>query len=71
MDETLIDELFLNQTTPEKTERVLEWFDTPEGKQYLQARLNIDHDVMHSKEFRGTVPDFDSRVWQDQLSSNI
>ncbi|MDX1642324.1 MAG: hypothetical protein R3220_11535, partial [Balneolaceae bacterium] len=35
-------------------------FDTPEGKQYLQERLDIDYDLMDGKELREMVPELDS-----------
>ena len=47
MDKKLVEKFFINQTTPE-------------GKQYLQERLDIDYDLMDGKELREMVPELDS-----------
>lgn len=60
MDKKLVEKFFINQTTPEETERVLDWFDTTEGKQYLQERLDIDYELMDRNELRKMVPELDS-----------
>lgn len=60
MDRKIVEKFFINQTTPEETRRVLDWFETAEGKQYLQERLDIDSDLMDRRELRKMVPDLDS-----------
>lgn len=71
MNKKLVEKFFANQTTPEETERVLNWFDTPQGKQYLQERLDIDYDLMDRNELREMVPELDSdklyRSIQDKI----
>lgn len=67
MNRKLIEKFFVNQTTPEETERVLDWFETPKGKEYLQERLNIDYDLMDRKELREMVPELNS----DRLYKSI
>jgi ferric-dicitrate binding protein FerR (iron transport regulator) len=67
MDKKLVEKFFVNQTTPEETRRVLDWFETPEGKGYLHDRLNIDYELMDRKELREMVPNLES----DELYQSI
>lgn len=67
MNKRLAEKFFINQITPEVTEKVLEWFDTPEGKQYLKERLDIDYDLMDRNELQKMIPELDS----DQLYQSI
>lgn len=67
MNQKLVEKFFVNQTTPEETERVLDWFETPKGKEYLQERLGVDYDLMDRNELREMVPELDS----DKLYQSI
>ena len=71
MDKNLVEKFFINQTTPEETELVLKWFDTSEGKQYLQERLDIDYDLMDRKELRKMVPELDSNRMYHSIHKRI
>ncbi len=67
MDKKLVEKFFMNRTTPEETEQVLQWFDTPEGKQYVEERLEMDSDLMEQSALEPLVPELDS----DQLYQSI
>lgn len=71
MNKRLVEKFFKNKTTSEETERVLDWFDTSGGKQYLQERLDIDYDLMDRNELRKMVPELNSddlyQVIQNQI----
>ncbi len=71
MHKELVDKFFINQTTPEETERVLDWFETPEGKEYLQERLDIDYDLMDRKELRDMVPELNSDKLYHSIQNKI
>lgn len=71
MNKRLVEKFFTNKTTSEETERVLDWFDTSGGKQYLQERLDIDYDLMNRNELRKMVSELNSddlyQVIQNQI----
>lgn len=71
MNNKLVEKFFTNQTTPEETERVLDWFETPEGKGYLQERLDIDYDLMGREELREMVPELDSGYLYKSIQDKI
>jgi transmembrane sensor len=67
MNRKIVEKFFTNQATPGETRKVLEWFETPEGQQYLRERLDVDEDLMTRTELRELVPDLDS----EQVYSSI
>lgn len=71
MNKKLVERFFTNQTTPEETERVLDWFDTPKGKQYLRERLDIDYDLMDRNELREMVPELNSDNLYQSIQNKI
>lgn len=71
MNNKLVEKFFVNQTTPEETERVLDWFETPKGKEYLQERLNIDYDLMDRKELQKMVPELNSDYLYQSIQDRI
>lgn len=71
MNKKLVEKFFVNQTTPEETRRVLDWFETPEGKGYLQERLNIDYDLMDRKELKEMVPELNSDKLYQSIQDKI
>lgn len=71
MNKKLVEKFFINQTTPDETERVLDWFETPEGKEHLQERLNIDYDLMDRKELREMVPELASDNLYQSIQNKI
>ncbi len=67
MNRKIVEKFFNNQATPGETRKVLEWFETPEGQQYLRERLDVDEDLMDRRELREMVPELDS----DQVYRSI
>lgn len=60
MNKKIIDKFFTNQATPDETRKVLEWFESPEGKKYLQKRLDVDFGLMDRRELKELVPELES-----------
>jgi hypothetical protein len=71
MNRQLADKFFTNQATPEETRRVLEWFETPEGKTYLQERLDADEELMNRRELADLVPELDSDMLYYSIRQDI
>src|SRR5690625_5515933 len=71
MNKRLADKFFLNQTTPEETQAVLDWFETEEGVEYLEERLDVDAGLMDRKELKDLVPDLDSDRLYQSIRSEI
>ena len=71
MNKRLADKFFLNQTTPEETQDVLDWFETEEGVEYLEERLDVDAGLMDRKELKDLVPDLDSDRLYQSIRSEI
>lgn len=71
MNKKIVEKFFINQTTPEETGQVLDWFDTPEGKRYLQERLDVDYDLMDRKELQAMVPELDSDSLYQSIQHKI
>jgi len=71
MNRKIVDKFFINQATPGETRRVLEWFDTPEGKKYLQSRLDMDSGLMDRKELQDLVSDLDSERLYKSIQAEI
>ncbi|MEX2345461.1 MAG: FecR domain-containing protein [Balneolaceae bacterium] len=71
MNRNTVEKFFVNQTTAEETERVLAWFETFEGKQYLQERLDVDFDLMDRSELRSLVPELDSEGMYKSIQQDI
>jgi transmembrane sensor len=67
MNKEIIDKYFRNQAAPEEVQKVLEWFETPEGQKVLQERMNVDFGLMERDELKPLVPELDS----DQLYKTI
>lgn len=62
---------FNNQATPEETQKVLGWFETAEGNQYLQKRLDVDADLMDRRELRDVVSELESDKLFDSIKVDI
>ena len=71
MSKKLADKFFSNQATPGEIRRVLEWFDTPEGKHYLQKRLDMDAGLMDRRELQDLVSDLDSEELYRSIRADI
>ncbi len=71
MNKEIIDKYFRNQTTPEETRKVLEWFETPEGQKYLQERMDIDFDLMDRNELKPFVPELDSEQLYKSINKRV
>lgn len=71
MHKKLIEKFFNNQTTPEESLNVMDWFDSAEGKKYLQKRLQIDADLMDRSELKEWVPELNSDKLYKAIQNNI
>lgn len=71
MNRKIIDNFFINQATRDETNWVLEWFDTADGRQYLQRRLDMDSGLMDRKELKDLVTDLNSEKLYRSIQTNI
>lgn len=71
MNKGLADKFFSNQTTPKESQAVLEWFQTAEGKHYIEKRLDVDAGLMDRKELKELVPDLDSNKLYSSIQAEI
>lgn len=60
MTKKLAEKYFNNKTTAAESKAVLEWFETPEGKQVLQEIIEADGDLMERNDLRTLIPELDS-----------
>lgn len=60
MSQKLAEKFLNNQATPAESQKVLEWFETSEGKHFLQERLEKERGLMDRTDLRLTVSDLDS-----------
>lgn len=67
MNKAIIDKYFRNQATPQETKKILEWFETPEGQNYLHERIEADFNLVDREELKPFVPELGS----DQLYESI
>ena len=67
VNRSLLDKYFSNQANAQETREVLDWFETQEGREYLERRLHIDEGLMARKELHELTPELDS----DRLYSSI
>ncbi len=56
MSKKLAKKFFNNQTTPAESQAVLEWFETSEGKQFLEERIEADRELMERKDLGSSIP---------------
>ncbi|MCC5942078.1 MAG: FecR family protein [Balneolaceae bacterium] len=71
MDKKIVKKFFANQATSRETEEVLDWFETLEGKRYLQESLDMDAGLMERKELREFVPELDSKYLYSSIKHRI
>jgi ferric-dicitrate binding protein FerR (iron transport regulator) len=71
MDKKLVENFFNNQTTPEESLRVLDWFESADGKRYLQKRLQIDADLMDRSEINEWVTELNSEKLYKSIQDRI
>ena len=71
MNQEIINKYFRNQVTPEESEKVLEWFETPEGQKYLKERMEMDFRLMEKGELKPFVPELDSVRLYESINSRI
>ncbi|MEX2351793.1 MAG: FecR family protein, partial [Balneolaceae bacterium] len=57
MDKKILQKYFRNQCTLDEVEKVLEWFQTDEGEEYLEKRLNRDLEHYANEENLLLYPD--------------
>lgn len=71
MSQKLTEKFFNNQTTPAESQKVLEWFETSEGKQFLKAKIENDRDLMDRKDFQSAVTSLDSEKLFSSIQEEI
>jgi len=71
MNKEIINKYFRNQATPEEVKIVLEWFETPEGQEFLKERIEIDFTLMERDELKPFVPELDSDRLYESIQSRI
>ncbi len=71
MNKKIIDKFFTNQATPDETRKVLEWFESSEGKKYLQKRLDVDFGLMDRRELKELVPELESEMLYSAIHQSI
>ena len=71
MNKEIINKYFRNQATLEEIKIVLEWFETPEGQEFLKERMEIDFSLMERDELRPFVPELDSGRLYESIKSRI
>lgn len=71
MNRRIADKFFNNQATTEKTERILKWFETPEGRKYVQNRLDVDAGLMDRLELKDLVSELDSEKLYSAIQGGI
>ena len=71
MNKKIVEKYFANQTTPGETRKVLEWFETPEGKKYLLEKMESDSVLLDNRELRNRVRDFDSEKLFSSISNEL
>jgi len=60
MSRSLVKKFLNNQTTPEETREILDWFKTEEGSDYLKRKLDEDIKKQDQNDIRHLVPELDS-----------
>lgn len=71
MNKKIVEKYFANQATPSETRKVLEWFESPEGKKYLQQKIESDSDLMDKKGLRDLISDLDSENLFSSITTTI
>ena len=71
MDLKTVEKFFTNQATHEEARMILEWFETPEGKKYLQKRLDVDAGLMDRTELRSLVTGLNSEKLYSSIQNKI
>jgi len=71
MHRRLVEKYFNNETTPSESREVLKWFETSEGEQYLQERLEADAELMNRDDLRDLVPELNSSELYNSIQTNI
>lgn len=71
MNKRLADKFLSNQTTPEETRAVLDWFQTAEGIRYIERQLDVNADFLDREELKNLVPDLDSDMLYNSIQTEI
>ncbi len=71
MDLNSVEKFFANQTSPSQTRRVLEWFETQNGKNYLKKRIDKDYDLLNNHNLHSQVPELDSEMLYKSIQNQI
>lgn len=71
MSKKLAEKFFNNHTTPAESQAVLEWFETSEGKQFLEERIEADRELMEQKDLSAAIPEVDSERLFESIEEEI
>lgn len=71
MDLNIVEKYFANQASPSQRHRVLEWFETHDGKHYLKKRVDKDYDLLNNHDLHSQVPELDSEMLYNSIQNQI
>ncbi len=71
MERKIADKFFNNSATPKESKRVLEWFDTLEGRNYLEEKLDNDFDLMDDENIQSMISGLDSDRMYESIQDRI
>lgn len=71
MNPKIVEKFFTNQTTPAEARKVLEWFETPEGHQYLQEMFANDFKLLNREDLHSMVPELNSEKIYSSIEIKI
>jgi transmembrane sensor len=71
MKKELADKFFNNQVSNLDVNEVLEWFETSEGREYLNNKLDSDKNLMSKKELKELAYEFDSEKLYRSIQEKI
>ncbi len=71
MKKELADKFFNNKVSNQDVNEVLEWFETSEGREYLNNKLDSDKNLMSKKELKELAYEFDSEKLYKSIQEKI
>ena len=71
MNNTLVEKYFANQTTAEESKKVLQWFETADGAEYLKKRFQNDYQLIKRDDLRALVPELESEEMFSSIEKEI
>lgn len=71
MDREKVERFFRNTCSSEEAEEVLDWFSEPEGKAFLQKKLDQDIDLLKDERIKPLVTEIRSEKMWDAIEGEI